>query len=183
MAIQEFWVNHKKIMTDHWRYTAASVTKYNPLFRNEQGHYLKHEWIGFGQIGETFEGELLTLDSYLHTESKYIEAAYYFFQFHNCDRIVIKDLEKRDTDDYFLDDKEELVAFFNKIEERTIILPDDLSLLIKLILRDIVWAELFCVYSDEVALRFGYDFYMYFNSHLNMKDLFVKVEQLGLYVW
>jgi hypothetical protein len=170
-------------MNDNWRYTAFSVTKYNPVFRNEKGHYMKHAWIGFGQIGEIFEGEVLTLDSYLQTESKYIKAACYFFQFHKCNSIVIKNLEKRHTDDYFLADKEELVTFFNKINEGATIELDDLSLLVKLTLRDMLWGEFFCTNNDEVALRFGYDFYMYFNSNLDMNDLIVKVGQLGLYVW
>jgi len=169
-------------MEDNWKFT-RSITKYDPAYRNEKGYYMKYEWIGFGQIGEMFEGELFTLDSYLQTESKYIKAAYYFFQFHKCESVIIKNLEKRHTDDYFLDDKEQLVAFFNKINEGTEILLNDLSLLIKLILRDMVWAELFCINSDEVALTFGYDFYMYFNSNVDMSDLFVKEGQLGLYVW
>jgi hypothetical protein len=169
-------------MENNWKFT-RSITKYNPAYRNEQGHYMKYEWIGFGQIGDTFDGELFTLDSYLQTESKYIKAAYWFFQFHKCEGITIKNLEKRHFDDYFLEDKEQLVSFFNKIEEGITITLDDLSLLIKLILRDIAWSELFCNNSEEVALTFGYDFYMYFNSNQDMSDLLKKVEQLELYVW
>lgn len=168
-------------MEHNWKFI-RSITKYDPAFRNEKGHYIKHEWIGFGQIGGIYEGELLTLDSYLQTELKYIKAADYFFQFHKCDSIIIRNLEKRHTDDYFLDDKDELVKLFNEIEEGTIISLDSLSLLIKLILRDIVWAELFCI-NNEIALTFGYDFYMYFNSNVDMENLFPKVEQLGLFVW
>ena len=34
---------------------------------------------------------------------------------------------------------------------------------------------------NEIALRFGYDFYMYFNSNQNLEALFIKVEDSGLY--
>ena len=68
-------------MNNKWKH-CRSITKYNPSFRNEKGHYMKDDWIGFGQIGGVYEGELLTLDSYLQIESKYIKAAYDFFAFH-----------------------------------------------------------------------------------------------------
>lgn len=169
-------------MDNKWKH-GRSITKYNPAFRNEKGHYMKDEWIGFGQIGGVYEGVLLTLDSYLQTESKYIKAAYDFFAFHNCENIIIKSLEKYHADDYNLSDKKELLTFFDNIEEGTIIPLNDLTLLIKLILREIAWAELFCISDDEGALTFGYDFYMYFHSNKDMSELYSKVEQLGLYVW
>ena len=30
------------------------ITKYDPQFRDEQGGYLRDEWIGAGQIGDAF---------------------------------------------------------------------------------------------------------------------------------
>ena len=170
-------------MNDEWRLNAVSVTKYNPAFRNEKGHYLKDEWIGFGQIGRTFSGELLTLESYLQTEEKYINAASNFFRFHNCDKIVLKSIEKYDIEDYNLDDKNILTSFYHRFSEGETILIGDLEMVIKLILRECMWCELVCSFSEDIAVRFGYDFYMYFNSNTDMRTLFKKVEELGLYVW
>lgn len=172
-----------KVMNDEWRFSARSVTKYDPVFRNEKGHYLKDEWIGFGQLGDTFDGELLTLEIYLRIESKYIDAAYSFFEFHNCDKIVLRNIEKYNMEDYDLEDKNVLASFYHKVSEGDTIPINELQMVVKLILRECMWCELFCISSNIVALRFGYDFYMYFNSDKDMSPLFKRVEGLGLYVW
>ena len=49
-------------MNDKWRYTTTSITKYNPIFRDENGIFKKIEWIGFFQIGQLFDGVKLTFE-------------------------------------------------------------------------------------------------------------------------
>jgi hypothetical protein len=169
-------------MNDNWRYTAHSITKYNPIHRDAKGHYTKNEWIGFFQIGQIINGKLLTFEEYSEFENKYIEAAYNFFRFHSCDKILLKNLEKHDISTYNLKDKDQLFLLYDKITDDQIIEIENLGLLVRLILRELAWAELFCSDTPHIALRFGYDFYMYFNSNRDMTELFAKVQKLGLYV-
>ena len=170
-------------MNQEWRYTAKSVTKYNPAYRDHVGIYKKEEWIGFFQLGQNIGGELLTFDNYIEIESKYITAAKWFFQFHNCDYIVIKSIEKKSFSDYEQADKEKLLNTFNLIEEDHVLPVNDIDTVIKLILRELIWAELFCSQDESIAVRFGYDFYMYFNSAKQMDTLIERVAKLGLFVW
>lgn len=55
-------------MKYQWR-----ITKYNPIFRNENGHYLLDEWICPSEIGKVLNGDLFTLENYLLIENAYIE--------------------------------------------------------------------------------------------------------------
>jgi hypothetical protein len=170
------------LMDEGWRYKAVSITKYDPIFRNEKGHYTKDEWVGFFQIGKIFEDGKLTFESYKQMEGKYIQAVVAFFQFHQCDEIILRDIEKYDISGYEYEDKAELSEFIDSISEEKTLLVSDISMLVKGILRELFWAEIFCMNSDTIACRFGYDFYMYFNSERDMNDLFVEIKELGLYV-
>lgn len=38
------------------------ITKYNPIYRNEKGYYLKDEWSDFSCADHIFGGEKLTID-------------------------------------------------------------------------------------------------------------------------
>jgi len=170
-------------MEESWRLTARSVTKYNPVFRDEKGHYKRNDWIGFGQIGGSFDDGVLTFESYFDIEQKYIQAAIWFFEFHGCDEIVIRSVEKYDASDYTYEDREEVLALHNNIDEGLVVTINNVGNIVKLILRELLWAELFCTVSEKLALRFGYDFYMYFNSNGNMDELFGRVTGLGLYIY
>ncbi len=165
-----------------WRYSATSVTKYNPIYRDVNGVYQRNEWIGFFQIGKDIDGQIFTLEEYECIEEKYLTAAHLFFTFHNCVKFRIENLEKKYIDDYKYPDKAELVALYSKLGSGQIYELDNLKAIVKLILRELIWAELFCEKSDEIALRFGYDFYMYFNSSKDMTSLFSEIESLGLFV-
>ena len=96
-------------------------------------------------------------------------------------RILRKNLEKNEFSNCEFLDKEELSSTYDKISEGSFVSIEDLKVVVKLILRGFIWAELFDKNFNEIALRFGYDFYMYFNSNQNLEALFIKVEDLGLY--
>src|SRR5215475_3588987 len=52
------------------------ITKYDPLFRHERtGAYMRDEWTGAGQIGETFVDGVLTETEYRRVEGLYASAA------------------------------------------------------------------------------------------------------------
>lgn len=169
-------------MNKDWRYTAKLVSKFNPAFKDDKGHYRIDEWIGFFQIGKKFHDGELTFQSYLITEDAYIKAAIFFFKFHGCHKVVLSSLEKNDFSEYNYGDRDELMLSYNNISEGQVVIIEHLSNVVKLILRELIWVELFCEESNDIAVRFGYDFYMYFSSNQDLSDLFIKIEELGLYV-
>jgi hypothetical protein len=170
-------------MKDEWRLDARSITKYNPVFKDGQGFYKKNEWTGLHQIGQVFDNEQLTFDLYLETEKKYIEASIHFFKFHKTDNIIIRNIEKNDFSEYNFEDKESLLSFYNEIKEGFKISIENLSIVVELCLRNLIWAELFDNKSEETALRFGHDFYMYVNSTRDLNEFFREVEKIGLHVY
>ena len=50
------------------------VTKYNPIYRDENGFYKKNEWISVGDIGQCYDGEILTAENYQNIENAYVNA-------------------------------------------------------------------------------------------------------------
>lgn len=170
-------------MLDEWRLTAKSITKYNPIYRDRDGLYTKNEWIGFFQVGKTINGKKLTLEDYLQVEEKYIQSAIAFFLFHGCKEIVLNNVEKNGPFQSKLSADGELLTVYNVLKDRMIITIEDLGIIIKLILREYIWAELFSIESDLVAIRFGYDFYMYVNSDKDLGTFFKDVHNTGLFVW
>ncbi len=69
-------------LEEQWRLTAFEVMKYNPKFRNLEGHYLKKEWTEF-EIGKIFDGVELIYEDYKVVEDKYILAFQYLFDYFN----------------------------------------------------------------------------------------------------
>ena len=65
------------------------ITKYNPVFRNALGHYLKDEWTSSSDIGESFEDKKLTLQEYLDVESKLTETIIELLKLHGCFELTI----------------------------------------------------------------------------------------------
>jgi hypothetical protein len=169
-------------MNDEWRYTATSVTKYDPQYRDANGRYTKDEWIGFFQVGKTVAGELLTFEKFAVVEAKYIEAARLFLSFHSCECFIIKNLEQDGFKEQPDPELADLEKTYRLVGENVVLPVSHIDNVIRLILRDMIWAELFCSNNNAVAVRFGYDLYMYFNSDKNWDALDNEIHDLGLYV-
>lgn len=52
---------------------AYRISKYNPLFRTENGYYLNDEWTSYSDIGKIFYNKVFTKDDYLSFENKYCD--------------------------------------------------------------------------------------------------------------
>jgi hypothetical protein len=165
-----------------WREKAIRISKYDPAARDEEGRYTKDDWTSYTDIGSEFNGIKLTIGEYLTVEKKYIDAARMFFEFNSCDLIKVSNLAKFDFDQYYLSDKNEVLAIYENLKNGANVLPADLGIIIKLILRGYVWMELFCSSSPDTAVRFGYDLYMYFNSKKDLGTLLEITKSKGLYV-
>jgi hypothetical protein len=64
------------------------VTKYNPVFRDENGRYTSEEWTSFGDVGE-----IVSVKEYVRVETAYIEAALAFLREAGVVELQIRGLE------------------------------------------------------------------------------------------
>ena len=58
------------------------------------GAYCRDEWTSVSDIGENFDGKVLTAEEYLMVESCYIDAACDIIQISDLDKLVIEYIEK-----------------------------------------------------------------------------------------
>ncbi|RYY86874.1 MAG: hypothetical protein EOO15_13335 [Chitinophagaceae bacterium] len=143
---------------------------------------MKQDWCGFGDVGKDFEGRTLSLSEYYLIEERYIKAALIFARFHDIDAFILRNVEKLPSASYNLPDKKQLVELQQSIHEG-ISLPIELApSVIKLILRELLWANIFAKQVNNFSIRFGYDFYMYFNSDKSLETIIPKIQNIGLFV-
>ncbi len=116
------------------------ITKYNPNYRNELGHYKKDEWTSISDVGRYFDENLFTLNEYYETENNYI----------NCVKEIIK-LQKLDT----LKIKDYENPFGNNLKwsNKMIIKNDDIENIMQDCLREKCWCR---IVSKNFFIHFGY---------------------------
>jgi hypothetical protein len=152
------------------------VTKYNPQFRNEQGHYLPDEWTAISDVGKAFAGQRLQLDEYLAIEARYAQAARLFLA--GSEHVQLESVELR----WLSESDEPLCAVYQQVEQGVRTFPmSDLGPLVALALRECLWFRL----VDDTwtkAVEFGYDYYMYLGFEFPDPECFQRIEQLPLFV-
>lgn len=163
---------------DTWRYNAIRVTKYNPLFRDANGNYLVEEWSSFGDVGNDFNGINFTIEEYLQIEQKYIDSIIVILNASDCSGVVIRNIEKHSSEGLL----NNLLVMYETLNEEKLIDLINLPDLIKLILRENIWCELYCYANYNIVIRFGYDFYMYVNGIDKDSPIWKEVNKTGLFV-
>lgn len=170
-------------LKDRWRFNTFEVMKYNPKFRNSEGHFMKKEWTGF-DIGKIIDGVELTYQDYKLVEDNYIHAFKYLFNYFECDRIQISEktfyLGKKKIHRLF---DQELEKFYTQLNRRWTLNIDEAQMAARLILRSAMYGRLYCKGNKELGVRFGYDYYMYFNvPEKNKKEIRNYIEsEIGLF--
>lgn len=75
-----------------WRFT-----KYNPLFRDENGRFLQNDWTSLAEVGKTLAGnndQFVSVEEYLSLEKNYIEAILTFMRALHISALQVSALEK-----------------------------------------------------------------------------------------
>lgn len=150
-----------KQIQHQWR-----VTKYNPKFRDKHGHYtLVEDWTSPYEIGNSFDGNELTLEYYLRVEEAYIDSAISFMEESDIQSVRVLGLEGSITE-------EDRASFLYESEFEGVVLKEDslvdlgvLRLIMKMVLRDFIWCQLYD--GDRFFIHLGTDYYMYIGSHVN----------------
>lgn len=150
-------------MKYQWR-----ITKYNPIFRNDQGHYLLDEWTCPSEVGKIINGKQFTLDEYLRVEAAYLDTIIRFLHENN-----IRSLRLIQVSNIEMTEKDKSSILYEKefdevmLQEDRVVNVHEIRTICKMILRNFAYSELFL--KDEFFIHFGWDYYMYIGS--NQKSL------------
>ena len=142
------------------------ITKYNPIYRPEEGGYSNDEWISISDIGLYFNGVQFTAPEYFAIEDKYWETIKYLLELCNirtlrvCKLYKDKDIPQLFTNNKFFDISPLENANLNG---KTISLPE-IEMVVRLCLREEIWCKLESENGSYVD--FGYDYYMYFGTNI-----------------
>lgn len=163
-------------MNYQWR-----ITKYNPIFRNEKGHYLIEEWTCPSEIGKIINGDLFTLESYLLTEHAYVETIISFLveKHHYSLRVIQASNRSISHEDKISVLYEQEFDEIN-IKEDMIVNIDDIRIICKMVLRNFADCQLFS--KDKFFVHFGWDYYMYIGSSQKSLTAVEFAAKSGLFV-
>ncbi|RTQ92497.1 DUF7683 domain-containing protein [Lysinibacillus telephonicus] len=158
------------------------ITKYNPDFRDENGHYTKIEdWTSSYDIGKVFNGQLFTFKEYLHVESAYINTILMFLKESKVKSLRVIGLEKHKFKaqqkwQFLYEDKFQHV----QLEEDMVIDVEDVPTICKMILRELMYCQL--LVKDKIFIHFGWDYYMYIGTNYQSAVAIKFASNNGLYV-
>jgi len=158
----------------YWR-----VTKYNPFYRDNQGRYKREEWTSIADIGKFYRGEELTIEEYQVIENAYVEAVILAMGELEIKSLKVKELEIRDYVVYDGISDFKSKHFYEIVQASKDVSIENIPYLVKLILREILWAKL---ESDDLFVHFGYDYYMYFVARKELKKSAKIISENGLFV-
>ncbi|MFP2424032.1 hypothetical protein ACLEUK_07160 [Pseudescherichia vulneris] len=130
------------------------ITKY--FESNAKGDLIssEDEWTSFSEVGNK-----VSLEEYLKVERSFLCIIKSVCEYLRVTKLKVADLEYIKGDPHVVN--EQLLTVVNACE------------LAQGILREEVWCKLV---SPEIELHFGYDFYMYLVSKVELSDFFTKTE-------
>lgn len=59
---------------------------------------------------------------------------------------------------------------------------ESIAMIVQVILREYIWCEILCEQNLNIALRFGYDYYMYWNGEPLSSQAKKRLGDLGLFI-
>lgn len=133
------------------------ITKYNPINRNELGKFTADDWTSVYDVGKVYLGSKLTFEKYLFYEEMYIEVIKIIME-SNAQTLRIEDLEKNEYTHFSDLFASGMQKSYNSIENENEISLNNIDLIARSILREIIWCKLV---SKSMFVHFGYDLYMY----------------------
>lgn len=163
------------------------------MFRDEAGRYLKDEWISISDIGQSFDGVILTDEEYIAIEDKYIEAVKLIIQFHSLTHLSVnkfyrwsleEELHSRErflslSKSYSHLYSNKLIDFYLNFNEGQAGI-DEVGSLCRLQLRENMGVDIF--YPRKLKLFIGYDYLMGIHSSKSLEPIIPQITAMGLFV-
>lgn len=164
------------------------ISKYDPLFRAANGTYLKEDWISISDIGKTFDGKQLTIESYKAIEDGYVNAIYLIIGYMNIPFLSIKNLSKNSSIDVLQDlirkypelYNEKILDIYHNSKELDNLKKGVLDSYCRLLLRENIWSEVF--YQEKFKVFIKYDYLMGIHSNQSLEKIIPDIEKLGLFI-
>jgi len=144
------------------------ITKYDPAKRDERGAYLENDWVCYGEIGQSFLGEVLTKERYELVENAYINAALTLLE-----NAGIKSLKALGIENYR--------HFPISITDGEDVPITKLPALLRDILRNHYW----CKFENQPKTAFvniSFDYYMYVGVPFVETRVIEEIRKSGLFV-
>lgn len=163
------------------------ITKYNPNIRDDKRRYFKEDWTAISDIGKSFEGKLLTINSYKKIEDSYIKAIitimeYLQIPFLSVDHVIrsfsyerFRDM-RRDCELY----SQDIMEMYNSIKDGDKLDLVKVDSFCRLLLREDIGSDVF--YPRRMKVFIGYDYLMGIHVSKSIDTLIPSIEQLGLFV-
>lgn len=140
------------------------VTKYDPDLRDGVA-YLRDEWTSFSDIGQSFNGVVLTESEYQRVEDAYATAAVAFLREAGVVSLTVSGLENHATIPLtFVEGSALSLAQIGRVVRR--------------MLRDHFWCRL---QSENAFVHIGWDYYMYIGVPAHCPNAIAMARQLGLF--
>jgi hypothetical protein len=157
------------------------ISKFNPIYRDEKGAYQRDDWTSASDIGHVFDGKELSLDDYLRTEDRYIQAITAFAQESDLSYFEVVDLDI-DIDNMSKHINNELSHIAKDLEifNGKYINIDEIDKICRLVLRDLIWCKL--EITNEFYVHFGYDYYAFVGSIHPCTQAIHMAQDLGLFI-
>ncbi|MBQ9756990.1 MAG: hypothetical protein IJW15_01055 [Clostridia bacterium] len=156
------------------------ITKYNPEFRDKEGHYTANSWTSVSDIGKTFGDGILTVAKYKQTEDTYVEAVKIILKEKGISKMTVCGLEKNnDAKEGGFSSKEE--SFFERVTNNSYVELLEIETAVRLTLREAIWCSLLSD-KEDVKIEFGYDYYMYVRCDAVEESTKQKILDMGSFV-
>lgn len=151
------------------------ISKYNPDNRDASGVYLGDDWTDVSSIGESFNGSVLTVPSYVDTENKFLLAVEALWNLNSVSSMKVLDIETSGPRDLALalDGFEDTIL---EITSNATVVRENLNVLVRACLRGMFWCRLVCSNEPKVFIHFGSYLYMYFGSLVEIRPEDVPAE-------
>jgi hypothetical protein len=171
------------------------ITKYNPLFRDENGHFLRDDWTSIADIGKILQsnhGQPVTVEDYQSSEDAYIETITTFMKELHVQSLQISYLEKnqkitrvkdrikQEREKYPLLYREDLLPLWRTLKAGQQLDGQELMLVCRLTLRGYLWCKLEA--PTHMFVHFGWDYYMYIGATETCERATQRARQSGLFV-
>ena len=142
------------------------VTKYDPALRDAKGAYKRDEWTSFKDIGQSFDGVVLTRAEYERVEDAYVAAALAFLKEAGLSGLVVAGLENSAG---------HALPFGNG----SFLNLDQVERVIRRVLREEFWCRL----EGPVGfVHLGWDYYMYIGVRCLCSEAQELTRRQGLFV-
>ena len=158
------------------------ISKSDPVFKTEDGKYIKDDWNSVSDIDKIFDGQILTIDDYMAMESRYIKIIKRVLGETESSYLKVVGLEK--FDDYL--DKLDRIPYnkrsdeiYESLEEGKVLPINDTLVLLELMLRENVWCYLTNKY---VTIQTGHDYYLYVTLENEPKFFNTLEDDHGLFL-